>query len=305
MKSESVCLVAAALLCAGGAGSSADPPEPSRHAGGIGFGAAFGTVSEGRTVSVLSSSEGFEMRTVRGAPYSATAVTDIEQTLADGNRIFRRVTTSVARDSAGRTRREQSLAAVGLMIPAGDTPNPVVIHDPVAGVDYVLEPEARIARKLHGWFFSAGGVVSTAGEPRESRPPFFTTKAPLAIAGPAMPLPPSKEPAPPRREDLGEQLVEGVAALGSRATSTIPAGEIGNERPIEILSERWYSPALQVVVLSRRLDPRFGQTTYRLVDISRDEPDGALFAVPSGYTILESPSGGRPLPGPASPVADP
>jgi hypothetical protein len=87
------------------------------------------------------------------------------------------------------------------------------------------------------------------------------------------------------KEDLGKQIIEGVEAEGSRTKVTIPAGEIGNERPIEIISERWYSPELQLVVMTRHSDPRSGETTYKLININRGEPAKTLFEVPADYTI--------------------
>ena len=89
------------------------------------------------------------------------------------------------------------------------------------------------------------------------------------------------------REQLGKQTIEGVEAEGTRTTVTIPAGEIGNERPIEIVSERWYSPELQLVVMTRHSDPRTGETIYKLTNINRAEPAKTLFEVPAGYTIKE------------------
>jgi hypothetical protein len=90
-----------------------------------------------------------------------------------------------------------------------------------------------------------------------------------------------------KKASLGKQLIEGVEAEGTRTTITIPAGEIGNERAIEIVSERWYSSELQTVVMTRHSDPRFGETTYKLTNISRTEPDHSLFELPSGYTLKE------------------
>ena len=84
---------------------------------------------------------------------------------------------------------------------------------------------------------------------------------------------------------LGKQIIEGVEATGTRTTITIPVGEIGNERPIEIVSERWYSPELQLVVMTRHSDPRMGETTYKLTNINRAEPAKTLFEVPADYTI--------------------
>jgi hypothetical protein len=91
-------------------------------------------------------------------------------------------------------------------------------------------------------------------------------------------------------DDLGEQVLEGVLARGTRLTQTIPAGTIGNERAIEIVAEQWYSEDIEAVVLRRNVDPRFGETTYRLVNLVRGEPAPDLFAVPQGYEVLSEPA---------------
>jgi TonB family protein len=97
----------------------------------------------------------------------------------------------------------------------------------------------------------------------------------------------------PVKESLGKQMIEGVEAEGTRTTITFPAGMMGNERPINIVSERWYSPELQTVVLSKHSDPRFGETNYRLTNINRSEPARTLFEVPSDYTVKEGPQSFR------------
>jgi len=94
-----------------------------------------------------------------------------------------------------------------------------------------------------------------------------------------------------KTEQLGSKNIEGVEAEGTRTVTTIPAGAIGNERPIETVYEKWYSKELQLVVLSKRTDPRFGEQTYRLTNIVRNEPDPSLFSVPAGYKPYPSPSG--------------
>ncbi|HEY1403787.1 MAG TPA: hypothetical protein VGB05_06655, partial [Pyrinomonadaceae bacterium] len=91
----------------------------------------------------------------------------------------------------------------------------------------------------------------------------------------------------PVTESLGKQMIEGVEAEGTRTTITFPAGMMGNERPINIVSERWYSAELQTVVLTKHSDPRFGETSYRLTNINRSEPSRTLFEVPSDYTVKE------------------
>ncbi len=100
---------------------------------------------------------------------------------------------------------------------------------------------------------------------------------------------PEGERVKPVKESLGKQTIEGVEAEGTRTTITFPAGAIGNERPINLVSERWYSPELQTIVLTKHSDPRFGETTYRLTNINRSEPARTLFEVPSDYTVKEGP----------------
>jgi hypothetical protein len=197
----------------------------------------------------------FDHRLVKGAPYSATAVTETVQVLADGTRITNKTTATIARDGEGRTRREQTLKIAGPFVVNGDSPRLVFINDVVAGVQYVLETRKQTARKQ------------------------FSPRQPPG-------QPPSK-PASGKTEALGKQAIEGIQAEGVRTTVMIPTGQIGNDRPIEIVSERWESPELQVVVLSKHKDPRLGETTYRLTNISRSEPAKSLFEVPGDYTVVE------------------
>jgi hypothetical protein len=91
------------------------------------------------------------------------------------------------------------------------------------------------------------------------------------------------------REGLGTQTMEGVLVTGTRTTRTIPAGQIGNEKPISIVTEVWTSPELKTVVMSKRSDPRMGEQTFRLTNITRNEPDTSLFTVPADFRVLEGP----------------
>jgi hypothetical protein len=279
---------------------------------------------------VFIASESFGGKTVKGAPYSAEAVTETIQTLADGNRIVNRMTSSVYRDSEGRTRREQSLKGLGIL-GAGEEPwQTIFINDPVAGVTYALDSRSHTAHKSTAFTFEflkpgapglegqrfefkvapgtapGGNMIVTAPLRTEVGPAphpesdQFTFRTESGTAG-AFVFKTQKEPNSNdvKKEDLGKQDIEGVVAEGTRTTVTIPAGEIGNERPIEIVSERWYSPELQLVVMTRHSDPRTGETTYKLTNINRTEPAKSLFEVPSDYTIKEGPGIGpkvAPLP---------
>ena len=82
--------------------------------------------------------------------------------------------------------------------------------------------------------------------------------------------------------------MEGLRVDGRRTTTTIAAGTIGNDLPITIVSEEWVSPDLQVLVMTQRTDPRSGDSTYRLVNVVRSEPDASLFEVPSEYVVKQT-----------------
>jgi len=215
-------------------------------------------------------SPSFEMfsdnKVVKGAPYSAIAITETVQTLSDGAKISRKKTDTIYRDSEGRTRREQTFDRVGPFSVQGEPRQLIFINDVVAGTRIFLDPAAKTARKM----------------------PNFDRPSP--------PFKPPQAPADTERktESLGKQVIEGVDAEGERTTLTIPAGKIGNDRPLEIVSERWESPALQVVVLSRHKDPFAGETTYRLTEIKRIEPAKTLFEMPTDYSIDQDRRGPPP-----------
>ncbi len=92
---------------------------------------------------------------------------------------------------------------------------------------------------------------------------------------------------------LGSKVIDGISTEGTKITTVIPAGQIGNQGPLEIVSEKWYSPELHVNVMTSFSDPRFGTTVYRLTNINRAEPDASLFQVPAGYKVEDAPHPGK------------
>ena len=265
---------------------------------------------------VFFATESFGGKVVKGAPYSAEAVTETIQTLGDGNRIVNRITSMMYRDSEGRTRREQSLKGLGIF-GAGEEPfQTVFINDPVAGITFSLDSRSHTALKSVPFTFEFTGKKGEQFEFKVAPPATAPASRSLILTAPHPPgdqltlrteagvgetfvFRSKSNNANEVKQDLGKQNIEGVEAEGTRSTVTIPAGEIGNERPIEIVNERWYSPELQLVVMTRHSDPRTGETTYKLTNINRTEPVKSLFEVPSDYTIKESPGFGprmAPLP---------
>jgi hypothetical protein len=255
-------------------------------------------------------------RVVKDAPFSAEAVSESVQTLADGNRIVRRWTEKLYRSSDGKFRREGTGgpgSAFGTVIMANPS---VTILDPQGGARYTLNTDNKTARtytlrtpapiiinrdrqdKAPIILNGEGGPVATTVPLDRLKTEINTqvelravetAKAAAVIAATPVTAPVTStngQKWETRTEQLGVQNFEGVDAEGTRTITTIPADAIGNERPIEIVYERWYSKELQMVVYSRHFDPRFGEQTYRLTNINRSEPDPSLFTVPTSYRIL-------------------
>lgn len=274
------------------------------------------------TVDFIRSEGGVPGPVVRGKPYSARSITESTQTLADGNRITQRNEAVVYRDSEGRTRREQTLSDIG-PLQAGAPVTMINIYDPVAGKSYVLDPNERTAREIPQFKMaiaqlrdkleaakagletfnvavpapgSASESVSTVslGVDRDvtvihrsddgRQEVRVIESAPGAVAV----FPPGTTGMYESAEELGEQVLEGLLAKGTRMTDTIPAGTIGNERQIDVVTERWYSEAIEAMVLQRFSDPRVGETTHRLVNVVLGEPSPDLFQVPQGYEVKAS-----------------
>jgi hypothetical protein len=233
------------------------------------------------TFQFVSSEMSFGDGTVKGAPFSADTATEVIQTLSDGNRIIRKSSGKLYRDGEGRTRREQTLGPLGFWVPAEEPQQLVFINDPVAGGNYVLEMKDKIARKLPSHLSGGMGTIAAAGHVGAGKGVSVMTETKAHIIMPFA--------GETKTEALGKQQIEGVEAEGTRTTTTIPAGKIGNELPIQIVSERWFSPDLKIVVRSEHNDPQFGKTLYQLTNINRDEPAHSVFEVPPDYTVKDEP----------------
>jgi TonB family protein len=343
----------------------------------------------------ISQEMSFDKQLVKGAPFSADIVSETIQVLQDGNRIVQRSDGRIYRDGQGRTRSERTYQMGG----SSEQKQTITIYDPVANVNSVLDPEARVARKTPFFFAQSGGRGMIAGGSGASgldgvatmvNPDNFAGAKKISMSGGVLqglavkkvqpPYPPAaravgaqgavqvqvlisetgdvieatvvsghqllraaaleaarqwrfqptevsakpvkvqgiltfnftlvngENQAPvaaakrdtkysTNTEQLGKQMIEGAECEGTRVVTTIPTGAIGNERPIEIVGETWYSPELQMIILSKRSDPRFGESTYRVTNISRSEPDATVFQVPPDYAVKD---GGFNFSAPAS-----
>lgn len=245
-------------LCAAATVFAQGPP-PGRGPGRMGFGGPGPMMGMNRTVT--------------GAPYSAQEVTETTQTLANGNVISRKTTSNVYRDSSGRVRTETTVPArrgqgQEAAQAATATRTVVNIHDPVAGVSRELDPQAKTAHEMTLPNFRGGNGARLANRP--GRGANGSAGDPNVVT-----------------ESLPMQTVNGVQATGTRVTRTIPAGQIGNAQPIQMVTESWMSADLKVPVMVKRSDPVHGTTTTQLTNITRSEPDPALFQVPADYTVTK------------------
>ena len=270
-------------------------------------------VQGGRLISTV------ETRITPGRPYSADAVTESLQVLGDGNRISTKRVTRVFRDNEGRTRREQ--------LGSDGNAQTITINDPVGGTSYTLNPATKTASQGNvvslapataapsgygGAARGGGGAATVAGVPmprgggggrggaatatpeqidkarveqaETSRTAAAQSKQVIELA--------ASGGGKPTKEELGDQMIEGVRATGTRTTTVIPAGSsIGNMNEIRIVSEQWFSPDLEVLVMTKHSDPRVGETVYRLTNIVRAQPDPNLFVLPGDYTLRSATRG--------------
>jgi hypothetical protein len=216
-----------------------------------------------------------------GSPYSGEQVDESTQILADGTQITR--TTGFHqkawRDSQGRIRIERPVAPAGNLSGRKGLPTLVVIQDPVAGFSYIMDDVSRVAHRV---------TLQTRVLPPQRANPVAAVPAPA----PAPSAPPAPVAANPQRpqysfENLGSQTIDGIQANGTRRTTLYPAGSQGNDAPFTITQEVWTSPDLNLTILTVTADPRQGTTTSKVANLSRSEPDPALFFVPVGYTVVD------------------
>lgn len=241
------CLVLPALFAQG--------PRPMPGMGGGGFGPM-----GGRGVGMFGGPESY----VTGAPYSAVAVVQTQASFADGNSITTKHQTNVFRDGQGRVRTEETVTPSAS---SGKQAYQIVtILDYVGGNRYMLDSSTMTAFQspLRTPKPGSGRMMPAGRGPRQG----------------------SAENAPQiAHTALAPQSVNGLLSTGAHHVETIPAGQIGNERPIQITRTMWISNELKVPVQIKSSDPRFGTTSMDLMNVVQAEPSPSLFMVPAGYAV--------------------
>ncbi len=192
---------------------------------------------------------------IKGKPFCATAETETVRTLEDGNRIMRKNVMRLCRDRDGRSRREQTLETLGAPLPI-TSQTLIFLYDPVQGVSYVLDPKEKVARRF---------TLPQAPAIREKAPGSSVPEV--------------------QTQNLGSRLIAGLTCAGTRKTTRIPAGALGNAVPIVSVTETWFSSEIESIVDSQTRDPRFGRVHYHLVQIERKDSSPDLFKPPAGYIV--------------------
>jgi hypothetical protein len=300
--------IAATLVLAAGAFAQAPPipPAPAPPSPETLHKLATESMIQGKVA--LLGTEGFSESTVTGMPYSAEEVNATTQTLMDGNRIVNTSTTKVYRDQQGRTRMERTIGNIGGLAP--EQPHvSITINDPVAGAHFMLDPEGRTATKMQLPAPQAAMALAqldkavterkvkeetrqiemTSGTVSSSTTTFISTNGPngtytMSVDGGPM----RRIERNAKTEDLGTSNMAGVPVKGTRTTMTIPAGTIGNDRDINIVNERWYSPDLKMNIMTKHSDPRSGETVFQVNNLTRANPDPSLFQVPGDYQVKDA-----------------
>jgi hypothetical protein len=208
-----------------------------------------------------------------GMPYSAVRKTTRVQKLADGTTITNENTVKEARDSNGRTYRENQIKTFGGNSDQGGF-----------SVFSVFDPENRITMNWN----SNSKQVTLIHMPEPRQLPNQIRPVPPATAvtlaqQPAIQMPQTKLD----RENLGMKTIDGLEVKGTRVTQLIPVGREGNDRPLTVTTETWFCPDLKIMVESINDDPRSGTSTMELTNVDRGEPDPTLFQPPAGYTVKE------------------
>lgn len=210
---------------------------------------------DGGTLQIIRS---ISIPAIANAPFSATVLAEWTRTLEDGTTITIHNRRMVMRDSAGRIFQERST-----LVPNGTQSKVwrLEISDPARHIKYFCFPDSHSCLS-HAYFSPVLSAPQAQGPSRDNSR-FLT------------------------RVDLGTDTLSGIDVVGTRETTTITAGVMGNDRAISITKDFWYAPSLGINLSVKRVDPRSGTEAFTVTDISRADPDPQFFSIPAGYVLRD------------------
>jgi hypothetical protein len=203
---------------------------------------------------------GIEILPVPGKPFSGRDSIDWTRNLEDGTVVATHLDANLTRDSQGRIYRERR-SFVPTNTGEQSKLKDIVLFDPIAHTRTICSVAARHCNVTS--YHAPTSFTLTKAGPFDNGTRYLT------------------------RESLGSDVVDGFNVVGTRETTSINAGAIGNSQPLVTTREFWYSPDLQVNLSVTRKDPREGTQTIHVVDLSRSEPDPAMFQVPAGFVVQD------------------
>lgn len=197
---------------------------------------------------------------VQHAPFTSVVTAEWTKTLEDGSTVTRENRRIVVRDGNGRIFQERRW-----LVPKDSQADSFLmrteISDPATHIKYFCRPQEKVCSLLN-YEGPPADVVDQTGSQGEGK---------MVLTS----------------EDLGKSNVSGVDVVGTRETRVIAAGVLGNDRPLSITKEFWYSPQLGLNMLVKRTDPRFGVQTFTVTEVGLAEPDPKYFQLPAGYTVRD------------------
>ncbi len=217
---------------------------------------------------------------IAGAPFSATRITELTKTLADGTRMESSMDKAVMyRDLVGRTRIEYYHPA------AASVPGLISIVDPVAGVRFQVNTFSKKTRMNADVPPLPPSEPSPPARLMEPQIPVGVISHRKIMDGAVQGIGLADYHFTTTSELLGTQNIEGILGEGRRIVTTLEAGSVGNDQEIVVTNEMWYSKELRISVLRKLFDPRFGNRVSKLINISLTDPDSGLFVPPADYRI--------------------
>jgi hypothetical protein len=221
-----------------------------------------------------SYSQNGETVVTSGIPFRAERVTHISRTLSDGNEISQEQHEAIARDAEGRFYDESRLTSSGGHPPSKANLFYLVI-DPVAHTSSNWNTLSNNGTMQHLALTTHVTVSALLSSSRDISIRHLTG-----------------DDIKTATEDLGKKTIAGLQCSGTRKTTTIPPGRIGNVNAIVLSDERWTSPDLQLIISETEVDPLNGNRTSEFVSVSRDDPPTSLFKVPENIDFKNPLAGG-------------
>jgi hypothetical protein len=201
---------------------------------------------------------GIQILPVTNKPFSGRDHIEWTRTLENGSVITTELYAILARDSQGRIYREH----VSFVPARSNQPSKrreIDVLDPVAHTRTVCLMAKRHCA-ISSYYASTKFVPPPTG-PQANGTRYLT------------------------RESLGTDVIDGLPVLGTRETLTINAGAVGNSQSLVTTKEYWYSPDLEINLLTTRKDPREGTEIIHVVDLSRTEPNPSVFEIPANFVV--------------------